>query len=242
MTFHQLPTYAGADLRYTCIPCGRRAKKEATLSRKLTLLTILTLALCISASADVLFTTLGPNGEYDPNSGWFVDGSNYHNQVTAMPFTPAANAQMTDAVLALGNYAGGNNPVNLYLYTDNGGQPGTQLATLTQHGVILPYDTGGGLVQFNCNGCGTVNQGTKYWLVAWEPDPNTAQAWMYAFQGHTGTWAFNLLGSVDGPWNLVPGTLSGYRVDGTSPEPGTLGLMGSGLIAAATGLRRKAGI
>ena len=209
------------------------------MSRKLTLLTILTLALCATASADILYSTLGPNGEYDTQDFWFVDGANYNNQVLAMPFTPSSNATMTDAVLALSNYAGGNNPLNLYLYADDGGQPGTQLATLTQQGVIPPYDTGGGLVQFNCNGCGTVNQGTEYWLVAWEPDPNTQQAWMYAYQDQSGTFAFNQLGSIDGPWNLFRDTVSGYRVDGDTPEPGTLALLGSGLVAAAAGFRRK---
>lgn len=209
------------------------------MSRKLTLLTILTLALCATASADILYTTLGPNGEYDTKAGWFVDGSNYTNQVLAMPFTPAANAQMTDAVLALGNYAGGNNPVNLYLYTDNSGVPGTQLATLTQQGTIQPFSDGGSLIQFNCNGCGTVSQGTKYWLVAWETDPNTQQEWMWDYHDHNGTFALNHLGSIDGPWNLFSGAFSGFRVEGTTPEPGTLALLGTGLVAAATGFRRK---
>ncbi len=221
-----------ADLR-------RKQQKEATLSRTLTLLTILTLALCATASADILYSTLGPNGEYDTLNAWFVDGANYNNQVIAMPFTPSSNATMTDAVLALGNYAGNNNPINLYLYTDNGGQPGSELATLTQQGTIQPFSDGGSLIQFDCNGCGTVICGTPYWLVAWEPDPNTQQAWMYAYQDQTGTFAFNHLGSIDGPWNLFRGTVSGYRIDGSTPEPSTLALLGSGLFIAAGGIRRR---
>ena len=84
--------------------------------------TLVTLALCATASADVFYTNLGPNGEYDTKNGWAVDGSGYNNQVLAMPFIPSLNGPMTDAVLAMSNNpASGNSPVNLYLYTDNGG-------------------------------------------------------------------------------------------------------------------------
>lgn len=213
------------------------------MSRKITLLAFLAvIALVATAGADTLYTTLGPNGEYDTGSGYFVDGSNYYNQVLAMPFTPNQTANMADAVLALGNYAGSNSPVSLYLESDNGGQPGNVLATLTQQGQIQSFFNGGSLVQFNCNGCGTVNAGTQYWIVAQETDPNTEQAWMYAYQDQTGELAFNQVGSQNGPWNLYDGTISGFRVDSGVPEPGTFMMLGSGVLAAAAGLRRKLGL
>ena len=121
---------------------------------------------------------------------------------------------MQDAVLALGNYAGSNNPVSLYLESDNGGMPGNVLATLTQQGTIQPFTSGGSLITFNCNSCGTVNAGTTYWLVAQETDPGTEQAWMFAYQDQQGTAAFNQVGSINGPWNVFDSTISGYRVDG----------------------------
>ena len=213
------------------------------MTRKLTLLFVvaaLSLGLCATASAsDILYTTLGPNGEYDTSSGYFVDGSNYYGQVLAMPFTPGSSETMVDAVLALGNYAGNNNPINLYLETDNGGVPGTVLATLTQQGTIQSFNTGGSLITFSCNGCGTVNAGTQYWIVGKETDPNTEQAWMYAYNDQQGNLAFNQGGDENGPWNTYFGTISGFRVDGQVPEPGTLVMLGSGIVAAAAGLRRK---
>ncbi len=201
---------------------------------------MLTLLFCAATASatDVLYTSLGPNGEYDTGSGYFVDGSNYYNQVLALPFNPAKSEQVADAVLALGNYQGGNSPVSLFLESDNGGQPGSILATLTQQGTIPPFP--GGLVQFNCTSCPVVNNGTQYWIVAQETDPNTEQAWMFAYQDEQGTLAFNQLGSNTGPWNIYNGTISGMRVDGVGvPEPGTLALLGSGLFAAAAGICRK---
>jgi len=213
------------------------------LKRKLTLLSVvaaLTLLFCATAGAtDVLYTTLGPGGEYDTSSGYFVDGSNYYNQVLAMAFTPSSSENMVDAVLALGNYAGSNSPINVYLESDAGGQPGSVLASLTQQGTIQPFSGGGSLITFNCGGCGTVTAGTQYWIVAKESDPNTEQAWMYAYQDQVGDLAFNQVGSENGPWNLYNGTISGFRVDGSVPEPGTLVMLGSGIVAAAAGLRRK---
>jgi len=217
----------------------RKHQKEVILSRKLTLLTILTLALCATASADILYTTLGPNGEYDTMDGYFVDGSHYNNQLIAMPFTPSSNATMTDAVLALGYYQGNNTPLNVYLFSDSNGLPGTELATLTQQGTIQPFSGGGSLIQFDCNGCGTIDSGTKYWLVAWEADPDAQQVWMYDFNDHSGTFAINHVGNIDGPWGLISGALTGFRIEGTTPEPSTITLFGGGLLMAAAGIRRK---
>lgn len=202
--------------------------------------------LCATAGATtVLYTTLGPNGEYDTGSGYFVDGSNYYNQVLALPFTPSATMNIADAVLALGNYAGNNNAVNVYLMNDSGlGYPGgSVLDTLTQVGTIPPFSGGGGLVQFNCTSCPVVNSTTQYWIVALETDPGTEQAWMFAYQDEQGHLAFNQVGSNQGPWNQFDGTISGFRVDGgVVPEPSTLVMLGSGILAVAAGVRRKLGV
>ena len=148
------------------------------------------------ASADVVYTTFGPSGQYDVNvnHGWAISGSCCSNQVEAEPFTLGAGTTVADAVLAVGNLSGGDTPVNVYIESDSGGVPGSIIATLSQAGTILPYSNGwdGGLVTFTCSGC-TLGAGS-YWLVAQEPDAST---WS---QGNGPIEAFE----IDGPASGVP--------------------------------------
>jgi len=194
----------------------------------------------VAASAtNILYTTLGPNGEFDTGAGYFVDGSNFTNQVIANQFTLGAGATVGDAVLALGNFAGGNNPVNAYIEYDASGLPGAVAATLTQVGTIPPFG-GTGLTTFNCaSGCALA--AGSYWLVAWEPDSGTQQAWNFAYQDSSGNIAFNQVGDAFGSWlGPLNITQEGFRIDGASaPEPGSLVLLGSGVLGLAGVIRRK---
>lgn len=204
------------------------------------------LALTVNAgAATLIYTNLGSNGEYDTGTGYFVDGANYYNQVLAEPFVSGVNINISYAELALGHYAGNNTAINVYLTSDVGGQPGTILDTLTQVGTIPEFANGGGLVRFNCTACVALSSGQQYWIMARETDPNAEQAWMWDYQDAAGTLAFNQAGSLNGPWNLYGGTISGFRVYGGGggvPEPGTFVMLGSGVLAAAGAFRRKLGL
>ncbi len=204
------------------------------------LLAFMLMAFAAHAAGDVLYSTLGPSGQYDSANGWYVDGANYDNQALAMPFTPDESNVVYGARLALGNYAGGNSPINLYIYDDNYGIPGgTQLGILQQQGTILPFSQGGGLVWFRCVACPEVTVGTQYWLVAVETDPNTEQAWFWAYHDQFGSFAFNQFGSETGPWNPITDFVTGFDIETFVPEPGTFAMMGTGVLVAGGTLRRK---
>ena len=195
------------------------------------------------ASAGVVFTTLGPGGEYDITNGWQVAGS---GQVIANPFTLGTGTTVADAVLALGNLAGGDNPVNVYIESDRSG-PGSIIATLSQVGTILPFHNGfgGGLVTFTCSGAGCTLGAGSYWLVAQEPDPNTAHVWDYVYQDATTGAAYNAINSPTGPW-IVSYTMIGdaFQIDGAEsgvPEPTSILLIATGLLGIGIARRRSIG-
>lgn len=216
----------------------------------LILAALFTILLCpANAAADtLLFTNLGPNGEYDTNNAYFVSGTVFSNQVIAEPFTPGMSVHISYAELALGHHDGINNPLNVYLMSDTAGQPGSVLDTLTQVGTIPEYSGGGGLVRYNCTACVGLTAGTTYWIAALEPEADSEQGWMLAYQDVSGNIVFNQEGTINpSQWTAYNGSVSGFRVYGGgfgdgAPEPGTLVMLGTGVLAVAGAFRRKLGL
>ena len=197
------------------------------------------------ASAGVVFTTLGPSGQFDSNGGYMVDGSFYNNQVFANMFTLGAGTTVGDAVLALGNYAGNNNPVNVYIESNSSGLPGSIIAALSQVGTIPSSASGSGLVTFTCSGAACTLGAGSYWLVAQEPDAHTQQMWDYAYQDQLITSTSNASGSSTGPWGGSYSRIAGgFRIDSTAssvPEPTSILLFATGLLGIGIARRRSIG-
>ena len=106
---------------------------------------------------------------FSDGAAWLVTGPNTGNgiQFMGMPFTPKADAHVSQVQVAV-EYVKGANQVNLSIYADSGGAPGTLLA--------------GPVTVMNLPAAGTcctlavanfapvaVTTGTQYWVVADTP-------------------------------------------------------------------------
>ena len=134
-----------------------------------------------------IFGNLGPKTSAFISGGWFVSGPNYSSgkHFVAMPFTAKANSTVTQVQVAVQYNASGANQVNMSVYTDNGGIPGTVIGGPT---TITNLS--------NCCVCCTLTIGNfspgvhvvanaKYWLVADTPSSGTGSDFL-------------------GVWNWVP--------------------------------------
>ena len=196
------------------------------------------------ASADPLFTTLGPGNSYSLG-GWSIGGSDYGSAEIGNSFTLGSAADISDAILALAYIYGDNAPIDLSIESDNGGSPGSVLATLTQVGTIPPLLqndvlVGGGLITFTCTGVACDLAAGNYWLVASETDSTTLQDWLDTYNNAP----TNLAQASDGgPWIINPDYAeTAFQMDGSAvatPEPGSFLLLGSGLAGLAGLIKRK---
>ncbi len=205
--------------------------------------------------ADTVFSNFGPSQTYVGNKWWNVGNSPSPAgaQVDAFSFMPSETATVTGADLALALVPPPGavqtvTPLTVYIESSSGGAPGSVLATLTQNGSYTYYPTTS-VVNFTCGGsCATLDAGSTYWLVAQQTDPANATGWLYSF-GDTGTWYYNELNSATGPWTAATAgdNFSAFDVTGVPstavppvPEPGSLALLGSGLMGILAVARRRA--
>jgi hypothetical protein len=163
----------------------------------------------------VLFTNfVGAYPFWDTTTGYFVDGVNFDNQVLAGGFTPSSNVTFSDVAMALGIYtpdgSARNGKISVYLESDAGGQPGSVIdGPLTQGYWVQDFQDGkgGGMVQFNCVTCPSLSAGTQYWVVAAQSQATVQDTWDFADTDASSPFAFNQVGSINGPWYVVS---SGY--------------------------------
>lgn len=221
--------------------------------RILSVLSTAALALMFVASAtemraDTLFSNFGSGQTYS-GVNWYNIGNATNPtgiQVLAMPFSPSQTALLTGADLALAITAGSSTPLNLFLESSSGGQPGTILSTLMQQGSLPIYPVTS-VLNFTCSGgCATLDAGTTYWLVAQESDTANTASWMQNIIGDSATWYFNSMNSTGGQWTQASNNnLGAFDVTGTpataaTPEPASLALLGSALLGIFAVARRRA--
>jgi LPXTG-motif cell wall-anchored protein len=161
----------------------------------------------------------------------------------AIAFTAGGTDTLFDgARLALGlNF--GANEIDLRLYTDAGGQPGTVLDTIHASGQMPRFGQfgSGHLVTFDSATHPLLRAGGTYWLLPFASG-DTWAAWNMNNQGRSSLFALSNEGEPTS-WEVFPNVIQGaFEVNGTpspAPEPSGLALAGVGLAGAAGYLWRR---
>jgi len=168
-----------------------------------------------------IFTNLGPSAsdEYDDTFGYCVTGANQSDcgaseQWIAMPFTPKQASHATSLQVAIQYYAG-TNALQLSLYNDVGGAPGTSLKTVEARNAPTA-GTCCTLVNANLGTPGVaLTAATQYWVVATSDDSRAP-----TFSGYWATAnAFLAYNPAQAGWNVFndPEGQEAFAVKGTVP-------------------------
>jgi hypothetical protein len=204
------------------------------------------LALCVCslpAMADTLFTDLGTaNPIYSNSGGWFVAGSGgilSTGYTAANLFTVSGSGSLavTQVDLAVGNVNGYLNTFYASIWTDSAGLPGAQVAgaywnslsTSTAYGACCGLVSITGITGVNLTG------GQQYFMILGplSNSDSSSNVWISNNQSVTGvvldsndagsTWFSQGAGSVLGGFDVLSAA--------TTPEPGTMFMLGGGLLA-----------
>jgi len=217
------------------------SRKMKLLACSIGLLAFVAALPATSKASTVIYSDFGSNNNYDCCEGYTISGSNsvigtaYSD---AMLFTSGANYSVTQLDVAVG-YVTGTNGAQISIAEDNGGIPGTSLGSwavtgLTTFGNCCDVATVSGITGVD------LLAGWNYFVVV---DPGGSDTW--------DAWNLNTVGAIgqldqsnNGVWNQYTGsTLGAFDVlgnpSGTTPEPATLLLLGTGLLGIYSRRRRK---
>jgi hypothetical protein len=176
----------------------------------------------IPASAEEVFSSLGPGDMYDNSNGTEIEGpGSVLPQALAEQFQPLASFYLESVDLALSSSNAGTG-LRVEVYKDSGGIPGS-LLEVSQVGNFT-----NGIVSADFGGSVILTGGTNYWLglsaegtslFTWHDSQSPEFAWQAVTENEGTSW----LSFSSDPF---PG--AAYRINGTSVAPPDVSLIGTG--------------
>jgi hypothetical protein len=214
---------------------------------RLLLMAVLALGLCgLPAMAGTLFSDLGPAGSvYNGGSGWTVSGTGTVGTSfsSADLFTVAGSGSLavSQIDLAVSN-AAGVNTFYATIWTDNSGTPGSQVAGASWNPLSTTTSFGDccGLVSITGITGVSLTGGQQYFMILGplSTSDNSWNPWNQNNQGVNGDVQYSTDGGVT--WNdMGSNTTGAFDVLSATPEPGSLFLLGTGLIGMLGAFRRR---
>jgi hypothetical protein len=193
-----------------------------------------------SNATTVIYNNFGSGQAFNAHSAWNVFGSAsfFGYRSAAMPFTAGSTVDLFQIDIALSSSgSSGNDRVIVTLKNDSSGLPGQALETW--HLAGLPSFLNGSYFPEALLSAGPailLTAGQQYWVVASPGAPDTLAEWNVNSTGDAGTIALN-----HGSWNTERSSRGAYDVLGTAPtpEPGTLVLLGAGVVGALFWYRQR---
>jgi hypothetical protein len=174
------------------------------------------------AALKTLYSNLGTKTDlYLDTTGWSLTGFNSYGGSSsaysiALPFTPKSNSHVSQVRVAVQYYGSGANQVNLSIYGDTNGAPGTLLAGPVTVKNLPNAGTCCALAIANFSPV-AVTGGTRYWVVADAPLTGPGSDFVGAWDWVAKIILFGGTNGVNGWYGMNTDGLPAGQVLGTVP-------------------------